>query len=58
MRPTDETEMGGVRDAFLTTHWSLIGDIQAGPDEDQVLIGHLLERYVETRLLLSPPEGV
>lgn len=37
--------MGGVRDAFLTTHWSLIGDIQAGPDENQVLVGHLLERY-------------
>ena len=39
------TAMGGTRARFLTTQWSLIENIQAGQDQDQVLIGFLLEEY-------------
>ena len=39
------TEMGGARQKFLTTQWSLIENIQAGEDEDRILIGFLLEEY-------------
>jgi len=35
----------GQCEAFLTTHWSLIGDIQAGDSRDNALIGLLIERY-------------
>ncbi|UCG58250.1 MAG: hypothetical protein JSU70_01840 [Phycisphaerales bacterium] len=45
MNQRDQTDMGGLRDTFLTTHWSQIGDIQAGADEDRALISLLLERY-------------
>ena len=41
----DQTEMGGRREAFLTTQWSLIENIQAGEDQDKNLIGFLLEQY-------------
>jgi len=41
----DQTCIGSVGQAFLTTHWSLIGEIQSGHDGDQALIGLLLERY-------------
>jgi len=41
----DQTSMGGERDAFLTTHWSLIEDVKENRDKDCVLIGLLLERY-------------
>ncbi len=41
----DQTEMGGRREAFLTTQWSLIENIQAGEDRDKTLIGFLLEQY-------------
>jgi RNA polymerase sigma-70 factor (ECF subfamily) len=37
--------MGGLREAFLTTHWSLVENIQSGEDKDRVLIGLLLDRY-------------
>jgi len=37
--------MGGGREAFLTTHWSLIEGIKENQDEDRLLIGLLLERY-------------
>lgn len=37
--------MGGARESFLTTHWSLIEGIKKHPDKDQALIGLLLERY-------------
>ncbi len=37
--------MGGMRDSFLTTHWSLIEDIHAHEDKDHSLIGMLLQRY-------------
>jgi DNA-directed RNA polymerase specialized sigma24 family protein len=41
----DRTDMGGARDAFLTTHWSLIDGVKEHIDKDQALIGLLLERY-------------
>jgi RNA polymerase sigma-70 factor (ECF subfamily) len=37
--------MGGTQRAFLTTHWSQIGEIQAGQDKDRVIISLLLQRY-------------
>ena len=37
--------MGGVRESFLTTHWSLMEGIKKHQDKDQALIGLLLERY-------------
>jgi hypothetical protein len=46
MRRDDYTDMGGTREAFLTTHWSLIE--QAGSedkDNNQALIGLLLNLY-------------
>jgi len=41
----DNTEMGGTRGAFLTTHWTLIEDVKTGPDKDKELIGLLLKTY-------------
>ena len=41
----DQTDIGGVRDAFFTTHWSLIEGVKKHQDRDQVLIGLLIERY-------------
>jgi len=41
----DQTSMGGERDAFLTTHWSLIEDVKAQQDQDRALIGLLIKRY-------------
>ncbi|MCF7976375.1 MAG: hypothetical protein K9N55_21335 [Phycisphaerae bacterium] len=41
----DRTDIGGVREAFLTTHWSMIQGVKAQQDDDQALIGLLLERY-------------
>ncbi len=46
MRFDDYTNMGGVGEAFLTTHWSLIEDI--GPtdeDKNRALIELLLKQY-------------
>ena len=45
MRGDEKTDMGGMHGAFLTTHWSLIGDIQAGRDRDSALIRLLPEKY-------------
>lgn len=45
MRHYDHTSMGGQRETFLTTHWSLIEDVKKQPDQDRALIGLLLERY-------------
>jgi RNA polymerase sigma-70 factor (ECF subfamily) len=45
MKHKDLTDMGGVRESFLTTHWSLIEGIKKHQDKDQALIGLLLERY-------------
>ena len=41
----DRTDMGGARETFLTTHWSLIEDVKEHEDKDRALIGLLLERY-------------
>ena len=47
MRPQDHTDIGGAQEAFLTTHWSLVEDVEADSDGDKnrTLIGILLERY-------------
>ena len=45
MSPKDQTDMGGLRQSFLTTHWSLIEGIQQHEDQDRTLISLLLERY-------------
>jgi DNA-directed RNA polymerase specialized sigma24 family protein len=41
----DNTSMGGQRETFLTTHWSLIEDVKKHQDKDQSFIGILLKRY-------------
>ena len=41
----DRTDIGGEREVFLTTHWSLIEGIQKQQDPGQALIGLLLRRY-------------
>ena len=41
----DRTDIGGVRESFMTTHWSLIEDVKKRGDKDNALIGLLLERY-------------
>jgi RNA polymerase sigma-70 factor (ECF subfamily) len=40
-----ETDMGGARDTFLTTRWSLIDEIKSGEDANRALIGSLLSTY-------------
>ena len=46
MRFDKPTDMGGLREAFLTTHWSLLDEIGAGCDDhDRDLIGLLLNLY-------------
>ncbi len=45
MRRHDHTDMGGTREAFLTTHWSLIRDLQTTKDKDGAPIGALLKQY-------------
>lgn len=45
MKFRDHTDMGGTREAFLTTHWSLIEGIKDGFDKDGALIGLLLRTY-------------
>jgi len=41
----DRTDIGGARETFLTTHWSLIEGVKEHQDKDRALIGLLLERY-------------
>jgi hypothetical protein len=45
MQCGDYTDMGGAGGVFLTTHWSLIENIQSGDDRNRDLIGLLLNRY-------------
>ena len=45
MAPRDWTDMGGVRESFFTTHWSLVDKVKQRNDRDRALIGLLLERY-------------
>jgi len=41
----DRTDMGGVQETFLTTHWSMVEGVREREDKDQALIGLLLQRY-------------
>jgi RNA polymerase sigma-70 factor (ECF subfamily) len=45
MKFRDQTDMGGTRVVFLTTHWSLIEGLKDGSDKDGALIGLLLRTY-------------
>jgi DNA-directed RNA polymerase specialized sigma24 family protein len=45
MAYSEPTGMGGACQAFLTTQWSLIENIQDGKDQDKALIGFLLKQY-------------
>jgi hypothetical protein len=45
MAYSDQTDMGGAQQAFLTTQWSLIENIQDGKDQEKALIGFLLKQY-------------
>lgn len=40
----DQTDMGGLQEAFLTTHWSLVEHIQSD-DKNRAMVGLLLDRY-------------
>ncbi len=45
-RCDDYTDMGGMRDEFLTTHWSMIEDVTLSDDEkNRALISLLIETY-------------
>ena len=41
----DQTDMGGGREAFLTTQWSLIENIKTKQDRDGTLVNFLLQQY-------------
>ena len=41
----DETSMGGTAKVFLTTHWSLIKDIESDDERNRSLINLLIQRY-------------
>lgn len=42
----DHTDIGGIRDEFLTTHWSVIEDVTLSEDDrNRALIGLLIESY-------------
>ena len=47
MLPDDKTDMGGLQEAFLTTHWSLVDNIDTSEDNDnnRALVGLLHKRY-------------
>jgi DNA-directed RNA polymerase specialized sigma24 family protein len=45
MESSDWTEIGGARQKFLTTHWSMLEGIKKHGDKEHALIGLLLERY-------------
>lgn len=45
MKYRDQTGMGGTGEAFLTTHWSLIGNVSTKQDRNQALITLLIQRY-------------
>jgi len=41
----DWTDMGGIRDKFLSTHWSLVENVKQKGDQERVLMNLLIERY-------------
>ena len=51
MQRRDQTDIGGMKEAFLTTHWSLIEGVKQHQDRDRALIGMLIGLAV---LCLTP----
>jgi RNA polymerase sigma-70 factor (ECF subfamily) len=45
MKHDDYTDIGGVEQNFLTTHWTLIEGIKSEANKDKALVGLLLDRY-------------
>lgn len=45
MQYRDQTDMGGSREDFLTTHWSLVGGTTRDQDKDRALVAVLVQRY-------------
>ena len=45
MQYNNKTDMGGVGEAFLTTHWSIIENVGLHDDRNKALIGLLLRKY-------------
>ena len=45
MKRHDQTSIGGVGEAFLTTHWSLIEKARSSEEGSRELIGLLLKKY-------------
>jgi len=45
MRSHDQTSIGGIGEAFLTTHWSLIERARSKEEGNRKLIGLLLKKY-------------
>jgi hypothetical protein len=45
MRESDRTDMGGVTEHFLTTHWSIIEHVKDQQSPDGAMIESLLKRY-------------
>jgi len=41
----DWTDMGGIRDKFLSTHWSLVEGVKQQSDREQALMDLLIQRY-------------
>ncbi len=41
----DWTDMGGIKDKFLSTHWSLVEDVKQQGDRELALMGLLIQRY-------------
>ena len=38
MRAEDKTDMGGIQEAFLTTHWSLVESIDTSDDATRTVV--------------------
>ncbi len=45
MKHDPYTDIGGVAGAFLTTHWSLIEQVESANHQNQALIGLLINKY-------------
>lgn len=41
----DWTDMGGIRDKFLSTHWSLVENVKQKGDQERTLMNLLIQRY-------------
>ena len=58
MQYESHTKMGGSRETFLTTQWSLIEDIKEGRDQDRIFIGFLLEHYFKSVYCFMPHSAI